>query len=154
KRMFVYAYRIYDKYQKPIISCAILTDSRKNWRPCRYEVGLGGSKLTHEYLIIKLIDYETNLAELENSKNPFANVILMQLAAIKAKNKSSKEQYRVKINLTKRLYGKGFNKSQILKLYLFLDWILHLAEELEIKYKDDVYQIEESKKMAYVSSIE
>src|SRR5258708_5484703 len=26
KRMFTYWYRIYDKYQKPLVSCAILTD--------------------------------------------------------------------------------------------------------------------------------
>src|SRR5262245_12833388 len=33
ERMFVYSYRIYDKYQQIFFSCAILTDSKPDWRP-------------------------------------------------------------------------------------------------------------------------
>jgi Domain of unknown function (DUF4351) len=41
-----------------------------------------------------------------------------------------------------------------MKLYLFIDWSLHLPEDLEIEYKDVVYQLETEQKMAYISYIE
>jgi len=40
QRMFVYSYRTYDKYQKQIASCAILTDPDPDWRPDHWEIGL------------------------------------------------------------------------------------------------------------------
>jgi hypothetical protein len=82
KRMFIYAYRIFDKYQRPLISCAILTDAKKNWRPNEYQVGFGRSYLYFRFITIKLLDYQAQKTELENSYNPFASVILVQLAAI------------------------------------------------------------------------
>ncbi len=60
----------------------------------------------------------------------------------------------IKYKLTKRLYEKGFSKEKIKQLYLFLDWLIHLPPKLEIEYTISVYQLEESKKMRYVSSIE
>ena len=33
KRMFVYNYRIYDRYDKPVASLAVLADEHANWRP-------------------------------------------------------------------------------------------------------------------------
>jgi hypothetical protein len=39
-RMFVYFYRIGDKYDKPIVSLAILGDDNPKWRPKPYETEL------------------------------------------------------------------------------------------------------------------
>lgn len=36
KRIFIYRYRIFDKYQHPVISVVILTDNNQNWRPNFY----------------------------------------------------------------------------------------------------------------------
>src|SRR5579872_5638932 len=85
KRMFTYGYRIYDKYQRPVLSCAILTDSNKDWRPTNYKIGLAGSYLSSEFLIVKLIDFKSKTSDLEISNNPFASVILIQLSVIKNK---------------------------------------------------------------------
>jgi hypothetical protein len=130
KRMFTYGYRIYDKYQKPIVSCAILTDEQKNWRPNSYKVGLVGSYLSSEYLVIKLIDYQDKLKELDNSMNPFASVILTQLEALKSKLKPNEQRKHVKFALTRRLYEKGFSKAEVINLYKFIDWIIGLPSHL------------------------
>ncbi len=37
KRMFVYFYRITDKYDRPLVSLAVLGDEEQNWRPNRFE---------------------------------------------------------------------------------------------------------------------
>ncbi|MFM6405965.1 MAG: transposase, partial [Microcystis sp.] len=36
QRMYIYNYRAFDLYQKPVISLAILGDERVNWRPDSY----------------------------------------------------------------------------------------------------------------------
>src|SRR6185312_13495966 len=64
KRMFTYGYRIYDKYQQPLVSCAILTDENEDWRPDHYEINFAGSYLSSGFLTIKLIDYRHQKKEL------------------------------------------------------------------------------------------
>jgi flagellar biosynthesis/type III secretory pathway protein FliH len=56
--------------------------------------------------------------------------------------------------LTKRLYNKGFDQTQIKNLYLFIDWIIKLPKPLEIEYHEKIYQFEEDRKMAYISTAE
>lgn len=154
ERMFVYTYRIFDKHQQLVISCAILTDDSFHWRPNRYEMGLAGSKTTHEFIVVKLLDYEDRREELEQSSNIFASVILCQLDALKNKYKSSEERLKIKYNLTRRLYNKGYTAKQIKDLYIFIDWLIHLPKPLEIEYHQQIYQFEKERKMAYVSTAE
>jgi len=37
ERMFVYSYRIYDLYRKPVVSLAVLCDEQTAWRPSHFE---------------------------------------------------------------------------------------------------------------------
>lgn len=111
KRMFTYGYRIFDKYQKPVVSCAILSDEVKSWRPSSYRIGLAGSYLGVDYLVVKLIDYQIKMAELEASRNPIASVILAQLKALDVKRKPDDERKRVK---------------DVINLYKFIDWLIGL----------------------------
>lgn len=154
QRMLIYNYRLYDKYQKPILSCAILTDNQEHWRPDYYETGFYGSKLSLKFLVIKLVDYRGKERELEESNNIFASVILTHLSAMEIKNYSNEERLKTKYNLTRRLYKKRFTKEQVIQLYFFLDRVIKLPESLEIKYNECVYQLEEDIKMPYVSSME
>ena len=36
ERMFVYHYRISDKYRCPVVSLAVLGDERRNWKPEKF----------------------------------------------------------------------------------------------------------------------
>ncbi len=154
QRMFTYHYRIYDRYQKPIVSCAILTDSQEKWRPTSYEIGLGGSYIKSEFLVVKVIDYKDKIEELEKSNNPFASVILIQLEALSNQANSQDQRKKMKFALTKRLYEKNFTKTDIMNLYKFIDWLIGLPEQFEIEYLNHVYQIEGAKKMPYITSAE
>jgi hypothetical protein len=107
-----------------------------------------------DYEVVKLLAYQAKQEDLENSMNPFASVILCQLAALKIKGNPHGQRLRVKFALTRRLYEKGFNKEQIRKLYLFIDYLIHLPKPLEIEYREKVHQLEEATKMAYISTIE
>src|ERR1700733_9613030 len=83
-----------------------------------------------------------------------ASVILMQLAAIEAKNKPDEERKQVKLALTKRLYEKGFDRKAVINFYRFIDWLIGLPKPLELEYLNDVHKLEELNKMAYISSVE
>ena len=86
ERMLVYRYRIRDRYQKPIVSLAILIDTNTKWRPAVYKEEFWGSSLEIRFNVIKLMDYRVRIQELEDSTNPFAHVILAQLATLEKKS--------------------------------------------------------------------
>ena len=77
KRMFIYNYRAFDLYNKPVISLAILGDETPSWRPNLYEYGLEESEMKFKFSIVKLLDYKWE--ELSNNKNPFAIIVMAHL---------------------------------------------------------------------------
>ncbi len=81
RRMFVYYYRLYDRYAQQIASLAVLGDKRANWRPAEYATELWDCALRFSYPVVKLADYRERRDELEASDNAFATVVLAHLAA-------------------------------------------------------------------------
>jgi hypothetical protein len=81
KRMYVYNYRLSDKYNIPVVSLAVLGDERATWRPHQYQVQLWGCSVNFQFPIVKLLDYGENWQSLEESSNPFAVVVMAHLKA-------------------------------------------------------------------------
>ncbi|WP_295880448.1 cytosolic protein [uncultured Thiohalocapsa sp.] len=153
RRMFTYAYRLYDRYARDIASFAVLADTTPHWRPRSFEVGRWGSRLGLLFPSVKLLDYASAQAELEEEDNPFATVVLAHLAA-QATRKDVQARYTRKLKLTRRLYERGMSKQQIIDLYRFIDWIMRLPDDLELSYTNAIFAIEESLRMPYVSFAE
>jgi len=76
-------YRLRDFYEQPIASMAVLLDEDPSWRPCGYSESLWDSEISIKFPIIKLIDYNDQMSDLEQATNPFAIIILALLAALK-----------------------------------------------------------------------
>lgn len=57
KRMFVYNYRIFDRYDRSVASLAILGDDNIEWRPNQFGYDLFGCKVDFQFPVIKLLDY-------------------------------------------------------------------------------------------------
>ena len=151
--MFVYAYRLYDRYARDIASLAVLADTTADWRPDRFEIGCWGSRLGIRFPSVKLLDYRSRQGELETDDNPFATVVLAHLAAQETHG-DAQARYRRKLKLTRRLYERGLSRQRIIDLYRFLDWILRLPDDLELQYTDAIFAIEESLMMPYMSFVE
>jgi hypothetical protein len=49
RRMFVYHYRLFDKFDREIISLAVLGDDNPNWRPNKFRYNYYGCKMTFEF---------------------------------------------------------------------------------------------------------
>jgi hypothetical protein len=155
QRIHIYSNRLFDKFQKPVASFAVLGDTDPNWRPQHFAVGALGAVTETWFLIAKLLDWKEQEEELKASKNPFAIVVQAHLAAQATKRKTSQEQRKQqKYLLTIVLYEQGWSRQQVIDLYRFIDWVLTLPPELEAAYQQDVKTYEENQNMPYISSIE
>ena len=154
ERMYIYHYRIFDRYRKSVVSVAILADDDPKWRPSTYQrTSLSNTKLQFEFSTIKLLDYANQLERLRQHSNPFAIVIWAHLVSLQTRKKH-KERLDAKIALTRALYEHGYSKEYILDLFAFIDWVLALPEPLEIHYVQEIETIEQEKKMQYITSVE
>jgi predicted transposase/invertase (TIGR01784 family) len=59
-----------------------------------------------------------------------------------------------KLQLVRGLYDRSYNRSQILDLFKFIDWIIVLPEGLSESFWNDLKTYEEERKMTYVTSVE
>jgi hypothetical protein len=57
ERMFVYNYRIYDRYRRRVASLAILGDENRTWRPQQFGYQLFGTEISFRFAIVKLQYY-------------------------------------------------------------------------------------------------
>ena len=153
KRMYQYNYRLFDRYDRPVASFAVLADGRAGWRPTRYGYEFWGCKVGLEFPVVKLLDYESRWLELEQSANPFAVLVRGHLKARETR-RNPEERLKWKWTLVRELYERGYAKEDILNLFRFLDWLMALPDELERRFDELLAEYEEEKKMPYVTSIE
>lgn len=153
QRMFTYHYRLFDKYQKPVLSMAILTDKSRQWRPSFYKHSVWDCRLYFNFVSIKLLDFERRSQVLSNSNNPFAVVILAHLSSLKTKPEQE-ARYLAKQTLVGNLQKKGLNRAAIKNLLNFLDWVLTLSPELEKRFHETMKVSEEANNVSYITSFE
>ena len=152
-RMFVYYYRLRDRYKQPIASLAILGDERATWRPQPFQEELWGCRVLFAFPMIKLLDYESRWVELEGSRNPFAIAVMAHLKTKETRH-DAEARKEWKFRLTRRLYEQGYERQAILNLFRFLDWIMELPEGLKQTFWAELEQYERERQMPYITSIE
>jgi hypothetical protein len=129
QRMYIYNYRAFDLYHKPVVSLAVLGDERVNWRPNSYSYEIGGYRASIEFPVVKLLDYEEQWNELEANANPFAIIVMAHLKTKETtKNPQQREQW--KWTLIRGLYERGLEKNQIIKLFQVIDKMMTYDEYL------------------------
>lgn len=153
ERMFVYHYRIYDKYRHQVVSLAILGDERKNWQPQEFGYQLWETKVQFNFKVVKLLDYATQWSELETSQNPFAIVVIAHLKAQETKD-NRRERKKWKLALIRRLYEQNYSRLEVINLFQFIDWVMTLPEELEQEFWQEIRQLEEERSMPYITSVQ
>jgi len=153
ERMFIYYYRIFDRYQVNIASIAIFIDPNKKWKPCEYKSEIWGCSVNMKFPILKILDFKDHETTLKESNNPFATIILAQLKAIEAKG-NAKKTLANKKEIAKMLYKKGYSKEEIIHIGLFLDGIFAMPKADRLEYTKFIGAIEKEKKVSYLSCME
>ncbi|MGF1988860.1 MAG: cytosolic protein [Nostoc sp. ZfuVER08] len=153
RRMFVYNYRIFDRYNRSVASLAVLGDDNIKWRPNQFGYELFGCTVDFQFPVIKLLDYQQRLTELESSRSPFATVVMAHLAALQTKSDRLQRKQQ-KLALVRRLFEQGVEREAVVNLLAFIDWMLTLPLDLEKEFKTEVEQMEAQQRMQYMTSFE
>jgi hypothetical protein len=149
ERMYVYNYRLFDRYQIDVVSLAVLADERPGFRPDRYRRSRWGCDLNFRFPVQKLLDWRKRWAELEADPNPFALVVMAHLKAQESKDGVTRKGW--KLRLVRLLYQRGYTREDVLELFRVLDWMLRLPEALEREFMQELIAFEEQAKMPYVT---
>ena len=153
ERMFVYNYRLFDRYHLPIASLALLADDQTSWRPSSYAYQALGCDMGIRFPVAKLLDWSGSEARLEDSGNPFALVTWAHLAT-RSTRTDPEARYRFKLAVLRSLYRRGWDRQRMTDLFSVIDWMMHLPDGLELKFRRDLDVLEEETTMRYVTSIE
>lgn len=153
KRMYIYNYRLFDRYNRQVVSLAVLADQNPQWRPKGFHSELWGCRVSLEFPVIKLLDYEKQWSVLEDDGNPFAVIVMAQLKA-QATRQDPGGRLQWKLTLIKGLYKRGYDREDILELLRFIDWLMILPKDLEQEFTETLRQYEEDAKMPYITSFE
>ncbi|MDF5730426.1 MAG: DUF4351 domain-containing protein, partial [Rhizonema sp. PD38] len=148
---FLYNIRIFEYYDKPCTSLAVLCDSNPDWRPNNYTLESYGTKHNFEFSTVKLLDFQNKWADLEQSENPFATVVMAHLKTQETIQKA-RERKNWKFSLIRRLYQVNWPESDIRNLYRFIDWVMLLPSELEREFWQELKQFEQERKMSYITT--
>jgi len=141
ERMWSYFYRIYDKYKQKIAAIAVFAEDKPNWMPNEYKYQFSQTELIYRYPVYKILDQDE--AELQQSDNPFAMVVLAALYALRSKKTDEELKLHFKLELTSLLFKKGYEATKIKSVFHFVNTLIKMNDELT-----QARFFEEAKKMA------
>lgn len=153
RRMFVYHYRLFNRYNREICSLAILADDRPQWRPHTFSYDVWGCRLEFAFPIVKLLDWLPHLPELEANANPFAAVVAAHLVAQQTRHDAA-ERRASKMRLVRSLYERGLSRPDIEELFRLIDWLMDLPQAEDDLFWDEVDRFEQEKQMPHMIGIE
>jgi predicted transposase/invertase (TIGR01784 family) len=153
ERVFVYFYRLRDKYDRQVVSLVVLGDNHPNWRPNRFIEENFGCRLEFQFPMVKLLDFADNVGELESSGNLFAPVILAHLMTMQTAGNPD-DRCRWKLRLLRPLYARGCQPKDVRQLFRVIDWMMALPQDLEIEFRSELEKIEQESHMPYITSVE
>jgi hypothetical protein len=126
-RMATYFSRIADKYKKPVVAIAILTDANKKFRPVAYQYNYLDTSLAYRFKVYKIIDQQE--AALRRNTNPFAVVILTVLLALKKRRLKDHELFSQKLGLAKNLLRRKIPAGKTRRLLRFLKYYVQFGNK-------------------------
>ncbi|MBZ8181438.1 transposase [Oscillatoria salina IIICB1] len=164
KWMYIYNHRLFDKYDREVISLAILADDRLSWRPTSYSYSRWGFQTTLQFPTVKLLDYRQQWQILEQSRNPFAVIVMAHLTTL-ATRENLQQRLQSKLSLIRELGDwrgsasalqgdRGYSRNEILQLFRLIEWMMVLPEELERNFRTELKRYREENRMPYITGFE
>jgi hypothetical protein len=153
RRMYVYNYRIVDRYNREVASLAVLADDDHAWRPGSYRTAIWGCEVRFDFPHVKLLDRASDAATLEASDNPFAKVVLAHLKARETRDDSG-SRHAWKLRLVRGLYERGFSAEAVRELFRLIDWLMELPAALDRQFWEEVKQMQQERSMPFITTPE
>lgn len=154
ERMYVYHYRLRERYGIDVVSVAVLADTRTSFRPSHFRYARWGCGIAFRFPMVKLLDWTDpdRWAELEASENLFALVVMAQIRAKITPDAETLKGW--KFRLIRLMYERGYERALILELFRLIDWMIRLPAGLEADFRQALYAYEEQHRMPYVTTVE
>ena len=152
-RINVYNRRAEDKVNQPVGSFVILTDANPKWRPEKYESTLYGKKHTLEFHAAKVNDWLGREEELKVHPNPVGLFVLAHLASMRTKN-DDEARADAKVEMILLLLERFDNHVERGHWSRYLDWLLALPKEYDLRVWDRVKALKKEKIMPFVTFAE
>lgn len=151
--MFVYNYRLFDRYRRPVASLAVLADDAPGWKPSSFGFEVLGCEHYLKFPTVKLLDSAGREDELLKEENPFALVTVANLVT-RATRDDMAARYAAKLKLVRLLYERDWDRQRVIDLFTVIDWMMRLPDGLTGQLWQVIEAIEEGTKMRYVTSVE
>ncbi|MGB1205077.1 MAG: hypothetical protein ACPG5B_05490 [Chitinophagales bacterium] len=135
RRMFIYFYRIFDKYEQEVTALAIYTGESVPRNYDKFEYDFLGTKNTYKFNAYQV--RKAKEADLLQSDNPFALAVLATKYSYQFKGDKHKK-FTFKKQLVALAEKKKYSYSQISNLLKFIFFILRLPNDLEKQFIHDV----------------
>ena len=153
ERMFVYNYRLYDRYRTPIASLAVLADDNPGWRPTSFSYDILDCQMGIRFPVAKLLDWTGSESRLLDSPNQFAILTRAHLAT-RATAHDPEARCRAKWQIVRELYRRDWDRQQTIDWFAVVDWMMRLPKDQELVFRQTLEAHEEEMTMRYVTSIE
>ena len=132
ERMFVCQYRLYDQFRLPVRSIAILGDPSPTWRPQRFDLAAGGTKISFEFESVKLRDFDERFAELLLSDNVFSWLVVAHLLTLRTRREPV-DRMIVKDSLLTGLRSCCWTEQKFRDVFDLVDRMMKLPKVLQDK---------------------
>jgi hypothetical protein len=141
ERIFIYNYRIYDRYRRPVASFAVLADCRLKWRPDSFKYSLFGCEMGIQFPAVKLTDFFARLDQLLSDDNAFALVTAAHLLTQQTRRQHVK-RYTAKRRLARLLYERNWDKQRVIDLFGVIDWMMQIPPEMQMQLMSNIEEFE------------
>jgi hypothetical protein len=138
-------------FQERVLTLVILGDLRRNWMPDEDLFRLGTFEYRLKFPICKLLN------RLEGDwRNDHSLPVLLARTQVEALRTAGDPEgrYRAKSTLVRGIYDLGYNADDVRQIFKLIDWMMHLRADLEERFRIELTELEEERKMPYVTSIE
>jgi hypothetical protein len=139
KRLFIYHYRIFDKYGVSPLTLAILGDSSRKWRPTSYHYQSLGCGITFRFRICKTIDFKGKLDD-PRYRHQQALVVIAAHLGTQQHRLSPQQLSDYRLELTIKFSNEGYSPSEIHQLHRLIDRLMPLPDALKIQFRIQLQQ--------------
>jgi hypothetical protein len=153
RRLFIYHYRIFDKYGVHPLTLAILGDNSRKWRPTFYHYQSFGCGITFRFRICKTIDFRGKLDDPRYRHQQGLFIIAAHLGT-QQHRRNPQNLFDCRFELFVKLNNEGYSPSEIRQLIRLIDWLMPLPDDLKLQFRKQLQQRIPDKTMPHITLFE
>ena len=134
-----------------VVTLVVLADLRKDWLPQEDVFRVADFETRMKFPVCKLI---ARLAsDWRDDTSMPVQLARAQIAALRTAG-DPESRYRAKWRLVRGLYEQGYNTDQLRELFRLIDWMMHLRDDLDERFQEELIALEERLETPHLTSLE